>query len=353
MVRRRRWNYLRCYATATVGCLLAVTAANWLIDPLHFYHRPFLHHTFIDNQRSQNPGLAKNYDYDAVIIGSSHTENFSPRQIESVLGWQALPLSISGSTAREQRLILEKSLGTGRVRHVLSRDTLDFSRRALVGKGPRDLETLHAWSQKFVFSEDRVIAAWRQECAARDRKVRKIGASLRRPAREALFENVQTNLAAIVKSHPDVTFHLFFPPYSILMYVDDFAIAEDRFAQRLEFKAEIVRSLERSGNCRLYDFETAFEVTHDLNNYKDLSHYDRRINDFIVESIARDEYRLDAANCAARLAEFENSVRGFVRQAMTPESPWHAQLELDKSPLHFRESAPHRLAQEQERAVNR
>jgi len=376
MRRFGRPTYLQTYGTLTVAALLAVMATNWLVDPLHFYHRPYVHGTFVTNQRYQNPGLAKNYEYDAVVIGTSHTENFSPRQMGEVLGWRVLPLAISGSTAREQRLILTKALESGQVRRVLwgldfnsfrcepdevrleygdfplflyeetpltpvryllSRDTLNFSRRALAGKGARDLESLHAWPEKFEFSEERVLAAWRFERASSGRKMRAIGGALRRPVDEALRENVRVNLVELVERHPEVEFHLFFPPYSILTYVNDFARADDQFADRMRFKEQVVHELGNNAHCRLYDFETAFEVTHDLGNYKDLWHYGRRINDFIVEAIARNEHRIDRDNAPELLARFESSVHQFVRQVLDPHNAWHARLEIDRYPLHVGE----------------
>ncbi len=392
MRHRRRANYLLVHAAASVGGLLAVLVFNWLVDPLQLYHRPFLQNTFVDNQRYQNPGLAKNYRYDAVIIGSSHTENFSPKQIQSVLGWRTLPLSISGSTAREQRLILEKALETGQVRHVLwgidfrsfrcepdeirhdggefpmylyhedlstplryllSLDTLGFSRKVLTGKGRHDLETLHAWPERYEFNEERVIAAWQHERTLPSDKLRKIGASFRGSPREALLANVRENLAALVASHPETEFHLFFPPYSALAYTNDFAIAADRFEERLAFKREIVRTLAQCKNCKLHDFEIARAITHDLNNYKDLEHYHRRVNDWIVESIARDEFRLTLENSATRLAEFEQDVHEFVRAVLVPNNPLSARLNLAHTPLSFRDNRAVRVATDQHRAPQR
>jgi hypothetical protein len=381
----RRWNYLQVYVIGSIAGTLAVMGGNWLVDPLHFFHRPILHHTFVDNQRYQNPGLAKNYVYDAVVIGTSHTENFSSKQIQTVLGWKSIPLSISGSTAREQNLVLNKALATGQlknvlwgidytsfhceptdfrrgadfpmylyeetpmtaVKYLLSRDTLDFSRRALAGRGPTDLETLHTWPHKYEFSEKRVLEAWKHERMFPERKAARYRTDGRRSIYDAMAENVETNLIQVVKGNPDVTFHLFFPPYSILTYINDFAIDEEQFEGRLIFKEEVVRGLADCDNCRIHDFETAFEISHDLDNYKDLWHYGRHINDVIVEAISRDEYRIDAVNCRAKLDEFEQSVRTFADEAMQPTNPWHARLELDQSPLHLRDRGVIRVGAEE------
>lgn len=381
---RRPPTYLDVYAAASVASLAVIVAGNWAVDPLHFFHRPFLHRTFVDNQRYQNPGLAKNYEYDAVVIGTSHTENFSPRQIRERFGWKTMPLSISGSTALEQRLILDKAFETGQVRHVLwgldftsfhrepedlrrgtdfpmhlyretpltpvkyllSRDTVKYARDALAGKGKTDLEILHAWTDQYEYSAKRVIESWKFERENPPRNTALVQTDGNRPIGEAMGENIETNLVAVVKAHPDATFHLFFPPYSILAYVNDFAIDKDRFSERLEFKEAVVRELAGCANCRLYDFESAFELTHDLDNYKDLWHYGPHVNALIVDAIARDEYRIDSMNSQSMLAEFDRSVREFVTEAMNPQNRWHDRLGLDASPLHLDDQRVFRVAGE-------
>ncbi|MGE3317215.1 MAG: hypothetical protein AB7O26_19020, partial [Planctomycetaceae bacterium] len=130
-------------------------------------------------------------------------------------------------------------------------------------------------------------------------------------------------------------------------YINDLAIDREQFEGRLIFKEEVVRGLADCENCRIHDFETAFEISHDLDNYKDLWHYGRHVNDFIVESIARDEYRIDAVNCRAKLDEFGQSVRTFAEEAMQPTSPWHARLELDQSPLQLRDPGIIRVGAEE------
>ena len=53
------------------------------IDPFFHYHKP--NSTFyytLDNARSQNDGILKHFDYDAVITGSSITENFKTSEFD-------------------------------------------------------------------------------------------------------------------------------------------------------------------------------------------------------------------------------------------------------------------------------
>jgi len=106
----------------TVVLLLGTAAAfNFVVDPFQFFCKPFLYRPayFAGFQRYQNVGLARNYRYDTVIIGSSVTENFYPSDVNRALHVNALKLSISGSTAHEQALILTQAISNGQVKNVL------------------------------------------------------------------------------------------------------------------------------------------------------------------------------------------------------------------------------------------
>lgn len=381
MKTRRRMSYALIYAILTAAGLLLVAGANWAVDPLHFYRRPFLHHTFISNDRYQNPGLIQNYDYDAIIIGTSHSQNFSLESISRVLGWKAMPLAMSGSTAHEQFLVLNKALQTGKVRDVLwgldfgafqaapdrlgntadsfplylyevtayshvkyllSLDTLILSAQALGGLGPQSLETRNTWFQNRQFSEEQSIRAWRQVQATRVRTESRRFEQVP-PTTPIVNANVLNNLVPALKSHPHVRFHLFFPPFSILACVDDHAFSKDQFPARMDFKRQVVAVIGSLNNCRLYDFEAAQAVTHDLNNYCDHTHYNQRINNFIVEAVARDDFRLSAENSEEHLTAFENSVHDFLYKAAAPPSPSRKRPQMAVQALHLsRDPAPSR-----------
>lgn len=49
-----------------------------MVDPFFHYHKPDTATYFysLDNERSQNDGIIKNFKYDAVITGTSLVENF-------------------------------------------------------------------------------------------------------------------------------------------------------------------------------------------------------------------------------------------------------------------------------------
>lgn len=99
--------------------LAAVMLANYVVDPLQFYRRASYKPLWSSEQRYQNPGLAKNYDYDTVLLGTSTIENIMPPQVDEILGGRSLKLAMSGGTLYEEKQLLEAALRTGKVKQVV------------------------------------------------------------------------------------------------------------------------------------------------------------------------------------------------------------------------------------------
>lgn len=104
--------------------------------------------------------------------------------------------------------------------------------------------------------------------------------------------NFEANIATVIAAHPETEFNLLFPPYSILVWVD--------YAQRnqldvtLDFKHYVTTRLANYPNVRLYDFQWDAAITHDLDRYKDIYHYDPAVNRMMMQEICTESprYRL-------------------------------------------------------------
>ena len=83
---RKRWALLAL--TLLVGSLALIVGTVALVDPFEIYHQATLFVPPITNgtQNYANAGIAKSYEYDSVVIGSSMTENFRPSQLDALLG---------------------------------------------------------------------------------------------------------------------------------------------------------------------------------------------------------------------------------------------------------------------------
>ncbi len=89
------------------GFLLAALLVIY-VDPFFHYHKPLKGFPYlVDNQLSQNPGMARNMDYDSVILGSSMTVNFQTTWFGELMGLQTIKLSYSSAYPKDQANIME------------------------------------------------------------------------------------------------------------------------------------------------------------------------------------------------------------------------------------------------------
>ena len=96
-----------------LGCILAMTLVI-IVDPFFHYHKPLKGFPYlIDNQLSQNPGMAEHMEYDSVILGSSMTVNFQTDWFKELMGLNTIKLSYSGAYPKDQSNIMKIIFDSG------------------------------------------------------------------------------------------------------------------------------------------------------------------------------------------------------------------------------------------------
>ena len=91
-MKRKTW------ALASLALLLAAIAAICLtvivIDPFQVYRPATRYLPPIDRttQVYANAGIARSYDYDSAVVGTSVTENFRPTQMDALLAREGVTL---------------------------------------------------------------------------------------------------------------------------------------------------------------------------------------------------------------------------------------------------------------------
>jgi hypothetical protein len=119
----------------------------------------------------------------------------------------------------------------------------------------------------------------------------------------ASFEH---NLLPLFRSHPETEFDLIWPPYSILVWLD--------FAQRnqvqvsLGFKRYVFGTTRGLGNVRVIDLQSERVVTHDLDRYDDIYHFDPAINEWLVAAACEGRNRVDAGSIDALERQLQEQV---------------------------------------------
>ena len=317
--------------------LLAIAGAvNWRVDPFQQYRIPttYAPRFYYFFQRHENPGIARNYDFDRAIVGSSFLENVSGSEVDAAFGaGKTFNLCFSALTAYEARQLLESVLARGKVNEVIY--NVDFNmfagdpRRTGI-PDPLPLYLYDAWhwnDYPYVLSIatlkrsmniilDRREAGYREDRDnpwywgdTADFSVKSVVERLdfkdlnkhyRQPNRtlDGMMRSFDENLAPLVRGHPDAKFIFVWPPYSILVWAD--FRQRDQLDLSLEFKRRFVAALAKYPNVRMHDFQARTDwITH-LGDYRDIYHFSPKISSAMVKEIAAGHERLTPENVGER-----------------------------------------------------
>ena len=82
------------------------------VDPYFHYHKPYTEKFFytLNNERSQNDGISKNFDYEGLITGTSMCENFKTSEAETLFGVKFIKVPYSGGSYKEINDNIETAL---------------------------------------------------------------------------------------------------------------------------------------------------------------------------------------------------------------------------------------------------
>ena len=96
------------FITFVLTAFVLMIALVVYVDPFFHYHKPLKNFNYVvDNQLTQNPGMAEHLEYDSVILGSSMTVNFETDWFEELMGLKTAKLSYSGAFPKDQSNIMK------------------------------------------------------------------------------------------------------------------------------------------------------------------------------------------------------------------------------------------------------
>ena len=333
-------------------CVLAVgfvCGVNYLVDPFQQYRVKTFYPIAFLNERYQNAGLSKNFKYDSLILGTSMTENFLIEKVEKDLGYKkTIKLAVSGGSAREQSITLKTAIENNKdlksvlwgldtfvfigepdrlrfgvfpeylydknilndYKYIFSIDTLKESSKAIIrpylkrDKIIYDYNRMYEWqfNSENKFTIEEVKKSWKD----RDNY---INYESDKQTFEYMKKSFDNNFLPIIKENSQITFEIFFPPYSILTFIN--FEEKELLEEILTFKAYIVNTLSLYQNIKIYDFQSESVITHDLHNYKDLSHYHQKINNWITEQIKDNKYLITKENIDEHLKILRKQIKDY------------------------------------------
>ena len=141
-----------------------------------------------------------------------------------------------------------------------------------------------------------------------------LNARYRQPQRtlEGMRASFGHNLLPLFQSHLETEFDLVWPPYSILVWVD-FA-QRDQVQVSLEFKRYVFEKTRELANVRVFDLQSEAVITHNLDKYDDIYHFDPTINELLIDSTCKGRNRVDRAS----VTELERRLHEQLTAVNTP-----------------------------------
>ena len=100
--------FIRISLILTAAFLLLIAAVNIAVDPLFQYHKPWFGlEPVITNERYQNAGVIKHFDFDNAVLGTSLSENFIISEVNDTFGGSSVKLTMYGSSIYNMTYQLE------------------------------------------------------------------------------------------------------------------------------------------------------------------------------------------------------------------------------------------------------
>lgn len=315
----------------TLAMLGGMTA---VIDPYFHYHKPLRSVQYIMNraqERYQNDGILKNFDYDAIIIGTSLVETMKTSEFDDLFHVRSVKVPFASATYREINENLQRAFAANsEIRYVVR--CLDYERlleekdAMAYNSYPEYLYDSNPWNDvRYLFNKDVFkvtlqflnytrlggqtptfdeYANWQSECvfgkAALDEKYQRkdpvddSDACFTEDLRQQLEEHLTQNITSLVEQNPNTQFYLFFSPYHIYFWDD--LNRTGRLELYLDAERAAIEHLVNYENVHLFSFFSCQDFIFNYDNYRDIWHYSEDANIQILHWMEAGEHQLTKDN---------------------------------------------------------
>jgi len=351
---------------ASMAIILMAATLNYVVDPLQLFRPARLFPAMYSaDTRMQDAGLIRSQPFDTVLMGTSLAIHFRQTDIDRVLGGRSLKLSMTGSSSREQSFVLEAAMARHPKRVIWQVDDWIFHdapepdadiylpsglyRRSVAGlagylfSGQMARESLWILARslpplqpavarltsdlvfKFPIADvDDINSLPRDYDVAANYNASRALAAFRHitdPVRsryladgydyDAMVKAFERDAIGLIAQHPDVTFDIYLPPYSILQFVAMRDAAPTALKTVYDFTAHMFPRLLQFPNVRLFDFRAVKEVTHDLENYGDVIHHSPAVDLKVLSWLAERKYAVHPSAPLAPLEQLKTQVEAY------------------------------------------
>ncbi len=326
--------WINFFCVVSFLLLLFIMSVVIIIDPFFHFSRPnekIFYNLDFDYERYLNNGILRHFSYDAIITGTSMTENFKVSEAENILGGKVIKVPFAGGGFEEINDNLKRAFKYNNnieyvirsldytyliekpkhrieeqlpeylyndnfyddIFYVLNKDALVFSIKCVKntlekGGGITGFDEYGDRTSSFKFGANNVL----NDRNYYSKPVVKKG--LTEDKKIFIYNNVYKNVIDLAQNHPETTFYYFFPPYSMAYYGELYEKGElEVFLEAEKIAIEIILN---QSNIKLFSFGLNKKIVTDLNNYADSIHYSGCINTQILYWMKNDVGRISKEN---------------------------------------------------------
>lgn len=333
-MKEKKWciSFLLSYSIL----IFLITVLVVVIDPYFHYHAPIKGLSYVDDNKGEyvNDGISKNFSYNAMITGTSTTMGFHVEEANRVFNKDFVKVFFLGEGFKRINDNLVSAIDANPdldfvirgvdpiwfitdeneqgmdeypeylyddqiwndVYYILNRDVLIGDVIPVIGQTiekrlqGNEENTLN--EGVYVTGKDNVVKRYNRQ----PKEIKVVEDEETAYFFDMLNRNLEKNVISTIRENPDITFYIFFPPYSICWWDSLNQYGTDVLKRRIDMEQFAIEKILEYENVRLFSFFNNFDLVCDLDNYGDEIHYAEKINSQILIWMKEGEYELTEDN---------------------------------------------------------
>ena len=329
----------------TMILVILVGALQFYLDPLLQYGNergPLTYRKY--DELYCNPGIAKNYDYNAVLLGSSIVENTDVNELNDLFSCKSIKVPYAGGTSYNHKKILQVCYDSGHqvdkvfwaldefalttgvntsrwplpeylydddrindLSYVINLDILYFYTlfdiKQTIGHQKDTMMMEGTWGDdESIYCKENALASVSYPKRQHENKGDYYFES-------ELSDNLEFNILPMIEEHPETEFNFFMVPYSILFWY--LSKSEGTLEPNMHNIRIALSRLLEFDNVKVHFFQDDEGVITNLDLYKDYTHYKPAINSWMLREMKEENYLLTKETFYQRLDDFSEYLNTF------------------------------------------
>lgn len=339
--------FLLYFFGSLAGFLLLIALFVYILDP--FFQYRIRDDRYILNPIYNNVGLAKNYDYNTAIIGSSMTQNYDLSILERDSLIKPVKLASGAMTIDEMQFLYNQTNQEKTNRYIISLDMIQFNEWLPAFRYPSylfeggildRLQYFYAYESTLRYGlTDLLMVPYmtftKEEDLPQKVKFRTHIDDIGNFSLDAVYNDAErikrmyhsgqtisyanpfemnvrmkSNIDNLLRNidlekNKDKEYTFILPPYSALYW---HITKEDQYFYNILNNIKyLCRATEKYDNVRIQFYYNLDEIT-DLARYSDVTHFDPQLSNFILENRENDQYRITTENMDQWLKDFDDRI---------------------------------------------